>query len=72
MAEKDEKWANELMEEEDELHEEMQAEFRKRLQMRLQNAGSAVRQRRADHSKRLHHSPPNGDAVLVMMPSAPV
>ena len=36
MAEKDEKWANELMEEEDQLHEEMQEVFRKRLEKRLQ------------------------------------
>lgn len=33
---KDDKWSNELMEEEDQLHEEMQEEFRKRLQARLQ------------------------------------
>ena len=37
MSKKDEKWSNELMEEEDQLHEEMQEEFRKRLQTRLQN-----------------------------------
>lgn len=36
MVKKDDKWANELMEEEDQLHEEMQEEFRKRLQARLQ------------------------------------
>jgi len=36
MTEKDEKWANELMELEEQLHEEMQEEFRKRLQARLQ------------------------------------
>jgi hypothetical protein len=36
MNKNDEKWANELMEEEDQLHEEMQVEFRKRLQTRLQ------------------------------------
>lgn len=36
MNKKDEKWSNELMEEEDQLHEEMQVEFRKRLQKRLQ------------------------------------
>lgn len=36
MNEENDKWANELMEEEDSLHEEMQEEFRKRLQDRLQ------------------------------------
>lgn len=36
MGEQDDKWANELMEEEDQLHEEMQEEFRERLQKRLQ------------------------------------
>lgn len=44
MTEKDEPWANELMEEEDKLHEEMQAEFRKRLQRRLQEKLEAKEQ----------------------------
>lgn len=44
MTEKDEQWANELMEEEDKLHEEMQAEFRKRLQKRLQEKLEAKEQ----------------------------
>jgi len=44
MTEKDEKWANELMEEEDQLHKEMQEEFRKRLQSRLQKKLEAKEQ----------------------------
>jgi hypothetical protein len=44
MNKKDEKWANELMEEEDQLHEEMQVEFRKRLQTRLQKKLDAKEQ----------------------------
>jgi gas vesicle protein len=36
MSETGETWSNELMEEEDQLHEEMQEEFRRRLQKRLQ------------------------------------
>ncbi len=36
MNETDEDQPNELMDEEDQLHEEMQEEFRKRLQKRLQ------------------------------------
>jgi len=44
MGEKDEKWANELMEEEDQLHEEMQQEFRKRLEARLQKRLEAKEQ----------------------------
>ncbi len=44
MCETDEKWANELMEEEDQLHAEMQEEFRKRLQTRLQKKLEAKEQ----------------------------
>ncbi len=36
MSEANDKWSNELMDEEDQLHEQMQAEFRQRLQKRLQ------------------------------------
>ena len=36
MTEAGDKWANELMEEEEQLQKEMQEEFRKRLQRRLQ------------------------------------
>jgi hypothetical protein len=45
MGEKDDKWSNELMEEEDQLHEEMQEEFRKRLQRRLQKKLEAKEQK---------------------------
>ncbi len=36
MSETGDEWSNELMDEEDQLHEEMREEFRKRLQKRLQ------------------------------------
>jgi len=44
MSKERDKWSNELMEEEDQLHEEMQEEFRKRLQTRLQKKLEAKEQ----------------------------